>query len=86
MRFCAVVSPTGRRRAKLRRSPLTENCRDGKRDVAAVAGLAFPHREAEELQSFEWSREEVQFGIRELAWRVALVVRYDLDGHGVAPS
>ncbi len=86
IRFWAVVSPIGRRRAKLRRSPLTENCRAGKRDVAAVAGLALPDREANQLQSFERSREEVQLGVRQLAWRVALVVRYDLDGHGFAPS
>ena len=52
----------------------------GERDVPAAAGAAFPDGKADQLQAGERAVGEVQFGIGELAGRVALVVRGDLDG------
>ena len=57
----------------------------GKRDVPSVAGLALPHGEADQLEALEGTGDEVQLGVRKLAWRVAFVVRYDFDCHGFAP-
>src|SRR3990167_2740676 len=54
-----------------------------KRDVPARAAPPLPHREANQLEPFERSFREVQFGVRELASRVAFVIEYDLDRHDV---
>jgi hypothetical protein len=37
------------------------------RDIAACAGAALPDREAQKLETVEWSAGEVQFSVGELA-------------------
>ena len=72
----------GRSSAKLRRSPLTEYCRAGNCHVPAAA-LALPDGEPHELQAVERAAREMQLGVRELARRIAFVVRKELDCHVV---
>ncbi len=55
------------------------------RDVAAVAVAPLPHREPNELQAVERALVEVQFGVGQLAGRVAPVVAADLDEHVLPP-
>ena len=82
MLFCAVVSTIGRSSAKLRRSPLTLYCRAGNVTFRPPAAAPFPDGEADQLAGRRVGLGEVQFGVGELAGRVALVVRRNLDGHG----
>src|SRR6185436_11136340 len=53
------------------------------RDVPAAPGSALPDREADQLQAREWPFGEVQLRLRQLSWRVVLVVRCDFYEHGV---
>jgi hypothetical protein len=73
------VSATGRRRAKLRRSPLTECCRAGNVTLRARAVAALPDRKPDEFQAGEDAIDEVEFHAPEFSGRVALVVRDDLQ-------
>ncbi len=55
------------------------------RDIAARAAAALPDREANHLQPLERPLGEVQLGVRQLARRVSLVVRRNLDHHARPP-
>ena len=80
-----MASTIGRSSAKLRRSPLTAYERAGNVTFLSAAPAALPHGEANQLQAVERSFGEVEFGIGQLAGRVALVVWRDLDRHGTSP-
>ena len=51
------------------------------RDVAALAVAALPDGEAEQAQPLQVAVGEVHFDVGELAIRLTLVVRHDLDHH-----
>ena len=78
-RSCAVASPSGRSSAKLRRSPLTEYWRAGNVTLRPLPVLRSQIRKANQLQPVERPVGEVQLRVGQLARRIALVVRHDLD-------
>ena len=71
-----AASTTGRSRAKLRRSPLTEYWRAGNVTFRPDAVVPLPDAEPNQLQPVERALGEVQFRVGELAGRVAVVVAW----------
>ena len=56
----------------------------GERDVS-TALPTFPNPKSDQLQSFQRPVREVQLCIRQLAWRIASVIRHDRDNHDESP-
>ena len=81
MRSWPVESTIGRSSEKLRRSPLTEYWRAGNVTLRPLPLFRSHTAEPDQLQALERAAREVQLRIRQLANRISLFVRHDLDRH-----